>query len=43
MAGEPTEKPFSIQKKKFVGGNLKDAKGFSGGAQRAGLPSRRRG
>jgi hypothetical protein len=33
MAGEPTEKSLFQIQKKFGGGNLKNAKGFSGGAR----------
>ena len=33
MAGEPPETPFSTKKRNSAGGNLKNAKGFSGGAR----------
>ena len=42
-ADDPTETAFSTKKEKSGGGNLKNAKAFSGGAQRADLPARRRG
>jgi len=40
---DPTETAFSIKNKKSAGENSKNAKAFSGGAQRADLPARRRG
>ena len=33
IAGEPPETPFSTKKRNSAGGNLKNAKGFSGGAR----------